>query len=241
MREKLGVVSTPFYWIADIPSAIGDWAEQRFQSKDKVLRENEALKAELLITQRKLQQMFAVRAENQRLQQLMNVAEERQERVMVAELIGVSSDPLVHKVIINKGSQHGVYLGQPLVDADGLMGQVVEVSPYSSQVLLITDATHALQIEVDRNGVRAVAEGTGNLYQLALRYVANSVDIREGDLLLSSGLDELFPPGLVVGVVDKVIHDPGQQYATILARPQAQLDRNRHALLVFSGDHAPVD
>jgi len=200
------------------------------------------MKAELLIHKRKLQQMASLAAENVRLRQLLNSAEMVKDRVLVAELIGISPDPLTHRVIVNKGLQHGVYLGQPLLDAAGLMGQVVEVSDYTSQVLLITDATHALPVQVNRNGVRAVAEGIGDLYQLKLRHLANTVDVREGDLLVSSGLGQRFPVGYPVAKVVSVVHDPGQPFARVVARPEAQLNRSRHVLLVFSGEHseAPV-
>ncbi len=236
LQSKLGIVSSPLYSITNFPRQAIDWAGERFSSKRRVLEENEALREELLIHKRKLQQMAAIYAQNVRLQQLMNASESLQERVIVTELIGVSPDPLAHIVIIDKGSSHGVYLGQPLVDADGLMGQVIDVSPYSSQVMLITDSTHALSVEVNRNGVRAIAEGIGDLYRLELRYVSNTVDIQEGDLLESSGLGQRFPRGYPVAVVESVTHDPGQPFAEIIARPVAQLNRSRHALLVFVGD-----
>lgn len=234
LRAKLGVFTHSAHWVSDLPGRFGDWVEERFTSKEELLQENAALREELLIHKRKVQQMAAVYAENVRLQQLMNSSETLNERVVVAEIFGVSPDPLAHKVIVNKGSQHGIYPGQPLVDADGLMGQVVEVNPFSSQVLLITDSTHAIPVQVNRNGVRAVAEGIGDLYRLELRHVSNTVDIREGDLLVSSGLGQRFPVGYPVATVEKVVHDPGQPFAQVSARPMAQLNRSRHALLVFN-------
>lgn len=234
VRARLGVATQSAYWVTDLPGRVGEWFGERFTSKQELLEENAALREELLIHKRKVQQMAAVYAENVRLQQLMNSSRKLDERVVVAEIFGVSPDPLAHKVIINKGSQNGVYVGQPLVDADGLMGQVVEVSPFSSQVLLITDSTHAIPVQVNRNGVRAVAEGVGDLYRLELRHVSNTVDIREGDLLVSSGLGQRFPVGYPVATVDQVIHDPGQPFARVTARPMAQLNRSRHALLVFN-------
>ncbi|MGH1472426.1 MAG: rod shape-determining protein MreC [Cellvibrionaceae bacterium] len=236
LKSKLGVVSSPLYSITNFPRQVVGWAGERFSSKKRVIEENEALREELLIHKRKLQQMAAIYAQNVRLQQLMNASESLQERVIVTELTGVSPDPLAHIVIIDKGSHHGVYLGQPLVDSDGLMGQVIEVSPFSSQVMLITDSTHALSVQVNRNGVRAIVEGVGDLYRLELRYVSNTVDIQEGDLLESSGLGQRFPRGYPVAVVESITHDPGQPFAEVIARPVAQLNRSRHALLVFVGD-----
>jgi rod shape-determining protein MreC len=234
VRARLSVITQSSYWVSDLPGRFGNWLTGRFTSKQTLLEENAALREELLIHKRKVQQMATTYAENLRLQQLMNASETVNERVVVAEIFGVSPDPLAHKVIINKGSEHGVYVGQPLVDADGLMGQVVEVGPYASHVLLITDSTHAIPVQVNRNGVRAVAEGFGDLYQLNLRHVSNTVDIEEGDLLVTSGLGQRFPVGYPVATVEKVTHDPGQPFARVTARPMAQLNRSRHALLVFN-------
>ncbi|WP_460240310.1 rod shape-determining protein MreC [Aurantivibrio infirmus] len=234
IRAKLNIVSTPFYWLTDLPSRIGEWGEDGLGSRQNLLEENKALKDELLIHKAKNQKMASVLADNVRLQRLMNSSETIRERVVVADIVGLSPDPLAHKIVINKGSQHDVYVGQPLLDADGLMGQVVAVYPYTSDVLLITDSSHAIPVQVNRNGVRAVAEGVGDLYTLTLRHVSNTVDIREGDLLVSSGLGQRFPVGYPVATVESVIHDPGQPFATVIARPAAQLNRSRPALLVFS-------
>ncbi len=233
IRAQFGFLNTPIYWITDLPGRFGGWVDERFSSKQDLLEENASLKAELLIHQRKLQQMAAIRAQNLRLQQLMNTTEEVGEKVVVAELIGYPPDPQSHKVIINKGSQHGVTVNQPLLDADGLMGRVVEVGPYTSLVLLITDSTNALSVQVNRNEVRAVIEGLGDLSQMSLRHVEFTADIEEGDLLVTSGLDQVFPFGLNVAQVASVEHIQGQPFATIKARPLAKLNRGRHALLLF--------
>ncbi len=238
LRARLATLSTPLYSLVNAPGDALSWTQDSLRSREQLQQENAAYEAELLIHKRKLQQMASLAAENVRLRQLLNSAEMVKDRVLVAELVGISPDPLTHRVIVNKGRQHGVYLGQPLLDAHGLMGQVVEVSDNTSQVLLITDATHALPVQVNRNGVRAVAEGTGDLYQLKLRHLANTVDVREGDLLVSSGLGQRFPVGYPVAEVMSVIHDPGKPFARVVARPQAQLNRSRHVLLVFSGDRA---
>jgi len=242
LRSKLGVVATPFYWLADLPNRVVLWSQDAFVSRNDLQAENAALKEELLIHKRKLQTMAALAAENVRLRQLLNSAEMIQDRVLVAELIGVSPDPLSHIVIVNRGREDGVYVGQPLLDASGLMGQVVEVSAYTSRVMLITDASHALPVQVNRNGVRAVAEGTGDLYSLNLRHVSATVDIRQGDLLVSSGLGQRFPVGYPVAEVVSVIHDPGKPFVTVVARPRAHMNRSRHVLLVFSesGPLAPA-
>ncbi len=233
VRSKLGVIAEPFYWVTNIPERIGEWGDDTFTSRQALQEENEALKSELLILQRKLQQMAALAAENVRLRRLLGSSDMLQDNVLVAELVGVSPNPLSHSVVINKGRSDGVYDGQPVLDAFGLMGQVVEVTPGSSRVLLITDSNHALPVQVNRNGVRAIAEGTGHINRLRLRHVSNTTDIREGDTLVSSGLGERFPVGYPVAEVEKVVRDPGQAFSTVIARPMARLDRSRHLLLVF--------
>ncbi len=240
-RSAAGAAATPFYHVTSWPGQIWNWAGNNLRTRDHLQGENDTLRAELLIHKGKLQQMASLAAENVRLRQLLNSAEMVEDHVLVAELIGVSPDPLMHKVVINKGLRHGVYLGQPLLDASGLMGQVVEVREATSQVLLVTDSTHALPVQVNRNGVRAVAEGTGDLHKLILRHVSNTVDIRVGDLLVSSGLGGRFPVGYPVAEVESVVNDPGKSFAEIIARPQAQLNRSRHVLLVLGEDQAALE
>jgi rod shape-determining protein MreC len=143
-------------------------------------------------------------------------------------------NPFTHRIIINKGERDGVVLGQPVLDARGLMGQVVELMPYTSRVLLLTDSTHSIPVQVNRNGLRAIASGTGNPERLELRHVADTADIKEGDLLVSSGLGQRFPAGYPVATVKEVIHDSGQPFAIVRAVPTAALNRSRYMLLVFS-------
>lgn len=232
-RQKLNFLTVPFYQLTDVPRRIGEWSEDLFTSRSDLQAENVQLKTELLIHQRKLLQMAALAAENVRLRQLLNATDMLQDKVLIAELIGVSPNPLSHLVVINRGNRDGVYEGQPVLDAFGLMGQVIAVDEESSRVMLISDPTHAIPIQVNRNGVRAIAEGTGDLNQLNLRHVSINADIREGDLLVSSGLGERFPIGYPVAEVEKVVRNSGQAFARVVARPMARLDRSRHVLLVF--------
>lgn len=232
-RRQLSAVAKPLYQVTDWPRRINEWRQETFVSRATLLQEKQRLESELLIHQRKLQQMAALAAENVRLRQLLNATELLEDDVLVAELIGVSPNPLSHTLVLNRGSDDGVYEGQPVLDAKGLMGQVIEVSSASARVLLLTDPSHALPVQVNRNGVRTIAEGTGDLSRLKLRHVSNTTDIREGDLLVSSGLGQRFPSGYPVAVVEQIIRDPGQPFAEIIARPMAQMDRARNVLLVF--------
>ena len=159
----------------------------------------------------------------------------------MAELIGMDPNPFTHRIIINKGERDGVVLGQPVLDARGLMGQVVELMPYTSRVLLLTDTTHSIPVQVNRNGLRAIASGTGNPERLELRHVADTADIKVGDLLVSSGLGQRFPAGYPVATVKEVIHDSGQPFAIVRAVPTAALNRSRYLLLVFSDSRTPEE
>ena len=180
------------------------------------------------------QQMVSVQAENVRLRSLLNSAALLRDDVLVAELIGVSPDPVRHQLVLNKGTGDEVFVGQPLIDADGLLGQVIEVNRLNSRALLITDATHSVPVQVNRNGVRAIAEGTGALSSLEVQHLAATTDIQVGDLLVTSGLGGRFPVGYPVAVVSEVLRDPGKAFARVRASPSAALDRSRHVLLVFT-------
>ncbi len=233
LKQKVIDIATPFYWLANMPREMSAWSQQRLVPQEQLLQENEALRTELLIQQHRAQQMAAVVAENTRLRQLLNSADKLENRVLVAELIGVAPDPMLHRILVNRGVLDGVYIGQPVVDAQGLLGQVVEVGERSSWVILITDTSHALPVQINRNGARLVAEGRGNLYQLGLRHVPNNFDIQEGDLLVSSGLGKRFPNGYPVAVVESIKPDKSSPWAEVIAKPLAELNRNRHVLLVF--------
>ena len=237
VRKQLDIVAVPFYWFTDLPTRIHDWADDTLTSRQSLIEKNRALENQLLIHKVKLQKMATVAAENLQLQQLMDSAKTLGHSVLVGKLIGISPDPMLHKVIINKGSQHGVRVGQPLLDAFGMMGQVVSVTTNTAQVLLITDSSHALPVQVNRNGVRTVAEGTGDFYRLNLRHVSSTMDIRKGDLLVSSGLGERFPLGYPVATVKSVNYDPAEPFAEVIASPVAQLDRSRYVLFVLNTDN----
>jgi rod shape-determining protein MreC len=238
-RSLLDTMATPIYWLADIPTRLGDWSEIHVQSRSQLLENNERLLQKNLVLEGRSLQMSSLQAENVRLRALLNSTALLRDDVLVTELIGISPDPVRHQLVLNKGRSDGVFVGQPLIDANGLMGQVVEVSAENSRALLITDVTHSIPVQVNRNGVRAIAEGTGALGTLEVHHVSATTDIQQGDLLVSSGLGGRFPAGYPVAVVSKIERDPGQAFASILAVPSAALDRSRHVLLVFTA--GPVE
>lgn len=234
LRTQLSVVAAPFYWLADVPSRLSAQFSGVFSSRSELLEENRALRAESLILNAKLQKYIELSTENVRLRELMNSAERVKDTVVVAEVVGVASDPNRHMLVVDKGSRDNAFVGQPVIDAKGLLGQIVDVGVYHSRVLLITDSAHAIPVRISRNGLRAVAEGSGRIDELSVAHVAATTDIQVGDLLVSSGLGDRFPSGYPVGEVTRVAIDPGKPFAEINARPLAELDRSRNVLLVFS-------
>ncbi|MEE1950746.1 rod shape-determining protein MreC [Pseudomonas alcaligenes] len=234
LRSQLGLIVEPTYRVARLPMTLWEEATQQIASRSELMAENEKLKAEGLLMQGRLQKLATLTEQNVRLRELLNSAALVEEKVLVTELIGVDPNPFTHRILIDKGEKDGVFLGQPVLDARGLMGQVVEVMPYTARVLLLTDTNHSIPVQVNRNGLRAIATGTGNPERLELRHVADTADIKEGDLLVSSGMGQRFPAGYPVATVNEVIHDSGQPFAIVRAVPTAALNRSRYMLLVFT-------
>ncbi|HAJ75430.1 MAG TPA: rod shape-determining protein MreC [Gammaproteobacteria bacterium] len=246
VRFGLGYVTTPVYWVADIPTRMSFWFDDVFVSRTDLLEENEQLREELLVAQQELQLLESIASENSRLLALGEATQVIEGEVMPAEIINVSPDPYSKRVLINKGASDGVFLRQPLLDANGLMGQVDEVLPYSSWVLLITDSHHVIPVEVNRNGERALARGSRTTStDLELEFVTQTQDMLAGDLLVSSGMGQIYPKNYPVAEIISFFADPGQDFATVKARPMAQMASTRHVMLVFASDEteevAPLD
>ncbi|HSX71136.1 MAG TPA: rod shape-determining protein MreC [Pseudomonas sp.] len=241
LRTQVGLITEPAYRVARLPVTLWEGVTQQFSSRSELMAENEKLKAEGLLMQGRLQKLATLTEQNLRLRELLNSAALVDERVLVTELIGVDPNPFTHRILIDKGERDGVFLGQPVLDARGLMGQVVEVMPYTARVLLLTDTNHSIPVQVNRNGLRAIAAGTGNPERLELRHVADTADIKEGDLLVSSGMGQRFPAGYPVATVKEVVHDSGQPFAIVRAVPTAALNRSRYMLLVFTDERTPEE
>jgi len=236
-RAVMSDASVPFYWLSSLPGRMAGWLGEAFASRDALVAENRALRAEALVLRARAQRLAALSAENLRLRELLNSTALLEENVLVSEIIGISPDPGLQVAVIDKGSSSGVMPGQAVIDASGLFGQVIEAGIASSRVLLLSDSTHAVPAQVLRNGVRVVVEGNGRIDSLDVDYVAPTMDVRHGDLLVSSGLGQRFPGGYPVAVVESVTNDPGQPFSVVVARPSAQLDRSRHVLVLT--DPAP--
>lgn len=239
IRYGLGYVTTPVYWMADIPARVSFLIDDVFVSRTDLLEENDSLRANLLIAQRELQLLESLASENNRLLALNEATQGINGNVLAAEIINISPDPYSKRVLINKGAREGVFVGQALLDANGLMGQVDEVLPFTAWALLITDSHHVIPVEVNRNGERALARGSSTTaIELELVFVTQTQDIKAGDRLVSSGMGQIYPKNYPVAEIVSVFADPGQDFATIKARPLAQLASTRHVMLVFKNKEA---
>ena len=224
----------PVQLIASFPSDIGDWTTDYFQSRADLKEQNDSLKATQLLSSVRLQRLQALERENMRLHELLGSSFRLSERVLVAELLTIDSDPFSQQVVINRGERYAVFEGQPVLDASGVMGQVMSVSRFSSRVILLTDPSHAIPVQVNRNGLRSIVTGRGLAKPLQLEHLPHNADIRVGDSLVTSGLGGRFPVGYPVGTITAISHPAGKPFARIQVQPAADLDTSREVLLVLT-------
>lgn len=233
VRSALSTLVYPIQVAVNIPIEAGRWMTESFTTRSRLLEENERLREEHKIISSKLQRYEILEAENKRLRELLGSTKKYSEHVLIAELMAVEMEPSRHLFEINKGMRDGVYEGQPVVDAKGVIGQVFHAGPFSSTVLLITDPRHSIPVQVNRNGLRAMAVGTGQTDILNLEHIKTNDDIKEGDLLVSSGLGRRFPRGHPVGVISTISQEPGGAFARVSVRPSADLTQSREVVLIW--------
>lgn len=236
LRKAIGATVYPLRVIVDAPVSSWQWLKSTTSSRNALLLENSRLHTERLLTNARLQRFAALEAENARLRSMLEATTRVRDRARVAEIMSVSGNPFRHAIVIDKGQTDGVYEGQAIIDADGVVGQVIEAGILSSQALLISDPDHALPVELNRNGLRTIAFGTGEYARLDLPFLPNNADIEEGDLLVTSGLGGAFPAGYPVGIVTSVTRVPEEPFARVAATPSAALDQVREIMLIWSAE-----
>lgn len=236
LRSTLTVAVYPLQWLAAQPSRLARDFDSQFATGADLRERNSLLESENLALRGQMQRFLALQAENSRLRDLLGSSFKVSDRVLVAELLQVELDPYRQQVLVDKGTVSGVYVGQPVLDANAVMGQVVVANPLTATVLLITDADHALPVQINRNGLRTIATGTGRVNQLRLHHLPKNADVRVGDLLVTSGMGGVFPPGYPVAQIVEVADDPNSPFATVQAVPTARLDRSHEVLLVWTLD-----
>ena len=232
-RVFLNSLVSPVQYLANLPGQLLNAIAQRLTSQQALIEENEQLTNRLLLQNEKLQRFEALEQENKELRRLLDAPVRQNMRKMVAELMAVDNTPYSQQIVINKGAIDGVYLGQSILDERGIVGQVMEVGTTNSRVLLISDVTHSIPVRSIRNNSRFIASGSGAIDELYLTHVAHSADIREGDVLVSSGLGEVFPEGYPVAEVIQVIRDESRPFAQVTIAPQARLNRLKYLLLLW--------
>ncbi len=232
-RSMLALVVSPMQYVVDRPVEFIRWAETSFTTQQNLLVENAQLRARQLLLYAKLQKVLALEQENEQLKALLRSSSNIHEKVTVAQLLAVDLAPYTQQIIIDKGERDGVYIGQPVLDAYGVMGQIIAVSPINSRILLITDTRSALPVQNSRNGNRAILSGFGFDGSLELINVPITTDFRKGDFLVTSGLGGNYPPGYPVGVISSVKLSQGERFANINVKPAAHVNQSRQVLLVW--------
>lgn len=238
-RSGLSLIVYPLRYVINIPSEIFGWGQTTLISRSSLQEQNATLLTQNKILKAQLHKSIFTEAENIRLRNLLKSSKRVGERILIAELLSVNLDPFRQQVVINKGlTERDIFTGQPILDADGIMGQIVHVNPVTSTAMLITDPSHALPVQSLRNGIRAIAVGTGAGGLLELINLPNNTDIKVGDKLVTSGMGCVFPAGYPAAEVTEVNINPSLPFAQVLARPAAKLDRSSEVLLVWMSDES---
>lgn len=236
VRSSLSTLVYPIQATASLPSDIKDWAKEFFNDRKQLREKIAVMNANNLLQHVRLQKLQSLERENMRLRKLLGSSFRLQERVQVAELLTVDLDPFSQQVVIDKGDNYGVYVGQAVLDATGVMGQVSETSSMSSRVILLTDPSHSIPVQINRNGLRAVVTGRGLGELLQMDFLPHNADVRVGDILVTSGLGGRFPVGYPVGQVVSVDFPQGKPFADIKVEPAAKLSTSREVMLVLPGE-----
>jgi len=240
LRAFLNSLVTPIYYLASIPEDSFDWTVEQFKSRETLQQENLELKRAQILQGEKLQRFAFLKKENDKLRALLDSPVRQQGKKMIAQVMSIDSHPFRDVVVINKGFSAGVYQGQPVLDEFGVVGQVTSVATTSSRVILISDTTHAIPVRIERNGVRGMVEGTGRINFLTANNVPHSIDMAEGDMMVTSGLGGIFPEGYPVAKITRIEHNLSLPFAQISAEPVAQLDRVNRVLLLWHNAPAPA-
>lgn len=233
LRSGFSLLASPLQYAVDYPVRIIGWVQSLVSTKKTLIDENMQLRYQQTILQAELQKLLAIQNENSQLKELLQTSSKAQMHVMAAEILAVDTSNARQIVVLNKGERDGVYSGQPVLDAKGIMGQIIDVGPITSTVLLISDSKSAVPVRNNRTGERAILAGTNNMEQLSLINLPKTSSIHPGDVLVTSGLGRRYPEGYPVGRILAVNSLPGEDFVKVQVAPVALLNRNRLVLLVW--------
>ncbi|HDY7721459.1 TPA: rod shape-determining protein MreC [Vibrio vulnificus] len=236
VRYFLNSLVAPIQYTANLPRSMFDGVYERFSTRQSLLEGNQNLKREVLRLRSDLLLLEQYKEENQRLRKLLGSSFVRDEKKMVTEVMAVDTSPYRHQVVIDKGRIDGVYIGQPVINEKGIVGQITFVAAHNSRVLLLSDAKNAIPVQVVRNDIRVIASGNGDIDEIQLEHIPTSTDIQVDDLLVTSGLGGVYPEGYPVAYVTSVEHDTRREFAAIKAKPVVEFDRLRYLLLVWPNE-----
>lgn len=231
-RQRLSALAEPVWWLAASPARLAEGTSALFRSREQLQEENVRLSRALQVNASRLHRLAAVAEENQRLRELLGGTRGYRLSAQLVGIVDVDLDPARQRIVLDAGSNDGVQVGQAMIDAGGVLGQVIEVGPRRATGLLLTDPDHAIPVQVARSGLRTIAFGTGRSHVLRLPNIPQSADIRVGDRLVTSGIGGRFPAGFPVGVVEELHPDDTRLFVVAQARPAARLDRGLEVLLV---------
>ena len=232
LRNSIAIAIYPLQSAVEIPSRLTDWFDLRIKSKEILIKENQNLLSQQKINSSILQRYESLEQENERLKQILNAASNLDNKVEITRIISVNVNPYRHTIVIDKGERDGVYEGQVLLGADGVIGQILHTNFLTSEAILISDSDHALPVEINRNGLRTIVLGNGSYTKLDVPYIPNNADIEIGDLLVTSGLGGKFPSGYPVAKVDFIESDLSEQFYKVSAKPIAYLNQVREVMLL---------
>ena len=232
LRNSIAIAIYPLQSAVEIPSRFTNWFDLRVKSKEILIQENQTLLSQQKINSSILQRYEALEQENERLKQILNAASNLDNKVEITRIISVNVNPYRHTIVIDKGERDGVYEGQVLLDADGVIGQILHTNFLTSEAILISDSDHALPVEINRNGLRTIVLGNGSYTKLNVPYIPNNADIEVGDLLVTSGLGGKFPSGYPVAKVEFIESDLSEQFYKVSAKPIAYLNQVREVMLL---------
>lgn len=232
VRGVAGLLVGPIYLVASSPARLAQGLRENFGTRSQLAADNQALRQQLLVSRARVNRLEAVQLENQRLRGLLQGTRGLQLSVQLASLIDIDLDPFRHRIVVDTGSKGGVREGIAVIDGSGIVGQVVDIAPLHAIVMLISDPSHAVPVQVVRSGLRTIAYGTGRIDKLLLPNIPLSADVQVGDQLITSGLGGTFPAGFPVGTVETLSPDVTRLFVVAEARPAAALDRSGEVLLV---------
>ena len=232
IRQATNIFTKPFHAVLNLPSDIYNFTTQYFSNQSHLIQENEVLKTNIDSLKADLQRLDFIDQENNQLKNLLEVKNTRKFKTEAVNIIYSRFDPFSQKIIIDGGQNRNFQAGQPVIDALGLVGQISNVYPETSEVTLVIDKKMSVPIQIQRNGLRAITNGNGQNETISLSYLPNSVDVIKGDILKTSGIDSIYPEGIAVAEVIEILNNPKLPFAKIICKPISAIRSHSHVLIV---------